>query len=118
VIGEGNIVEILVVVVGVVGAPAAIAALHAENPFAATRNRIPILPAIRKPVGTIHRHGHHRGIVDVRIIGIGIFERPSARPHVRPAFGPVALKVEDLEGLKPFQAAHDASNRRFATDFK
>ena len=43
-IGEGNVVEIVVVVVGVEGAPAAVAALHAGDPFGGARDRHAIAP--------------------------------------------------------------------------
>ena len=118
VIGERDIVEILVVVVGVEGAPAAIAALHADDPFAGTRNGILISPPIPEPVGTIHRHNHNRGIVDIRVIGVVVLEGPSARPQARSRLGPIAFQIEDLARLEPSQAAHRPIDSRASAGFQ
>ena len=59
----------------------------------------------------IHRHHHHRGVVDVGIMRIGVLERPAARAHVRPPRDPIALDVEHLIGPQPFEPLHDPPHR-------
>ena len=99
VIGEGDVVEIVISVIGVERAPAAVAALQALDPFARPRDRRRIM----LPGCAIHRHDDDRGVVDVGIMRVGVLERPSARPHVRTPHRPVALDVEHLQRFQPFE---------------
>ena len=55
----------------------------------------------------IHRQRHHRGVVDVGIMRIGVLERPAAGAHIRPPRDPVAADVEHLLRLEPLQPLGD-----------
>ena len=48
-VGEGNIVQILTVIVGVESAKAAVGALQAEDPFLRARNRLAVKGSWRAP---------------------------------------------------------------------
>ena len=115
-VGEGDVVEILVIVVGIEGAPGAILALHADDPLAGARNGVAIKRLIRNAVGAIHRHHHHRGVVDIGIVGVGVLEGPAARPQTRAPVDPIALEVQDLKRFEPTQSARHPLVRRIGTD--
>ena len=103
-IGEGDVVQVMLVVVGVESAPAAVAALQAEDPFATALDRLAELGGRRRVEprpGAVHRHDDDGGVVEVGVMRIGVLERPAARPHVGPLRGPVAGDVEDLLRLQP-----------------
>ena len=113
VIGERDVVEIIIFVVGVEGAPAAVLALHAHDPFAA-RARAP-RRSPRRPdrfCSAVHRHGDDGGVVDIGIMRVGVLERPAAGPHVGPPRDPVAAHVEHLLRHQPVEAALDLGDAR------
>src|SRR5262249_12280826 len=103
-IGEWNIVEIIIFVVGVEYAPAGIDALHADDPLTRARNCAGIA-ALPRVLHAVKRHRYHRGVVDVGIMRIGILKRPAARPHIRPLRDPVAAHIQNLFRNEPIEAA-------------
>ncbi len=106
VIGEGDVVEIVVGVVDIEGSPAAIAALHADEPFRRAGDRF----AIFRSVQPVERQCHHRSIVEIGVMRIGVLERPTAGPKPGPRHGPIAGEIGHLAAQQPFEAAP----RRFA----
>ena len=102
-IGEGNVVEIVIGVVGIEGAPAAVAALHAHDPFRGSVDGAAIAGAVE----AVERHRHHGGVVDIGIMRVGVLEGPAAGPHTRPPRRPVADDVEHL-ALGPASRARAA----------
>src|SRR5258705_10625403 len=90
VIGEWNIVEIIFEIVDVEGGPAAIAALHALDPFAAARDRGIVFMAPGSVPRAIHRHYHNGGVVEVPIVGIFLLEGPATRSNLGPPHYPRA----------------------------
>ena len=105
-IGERNVIEIMIGVVGVESGPCAVSALQSLDPFARARDRLGMSvrgAAHAAAIGAVHRHRHHGGVVGVGIMRVGVLERPAARPDVRTPGGPVALDVEDLERLEPVE---------------
>ena len=116
-IGERQIVEILLVVVGVERAPAAAPALHPLDPFAATSDRFDIARAIVAG-GTVHRHHHDRGVVGVGIEIVGILKRPAAGPEPRALVGPIADDIEHLARAQPVEGAGGAPDRVVAADLE
>ncbi len=107
VVGERDVVEVVVGVVGVEGGETAVAALQALDPLAGPGDRLGVVRATlagaEAGLRPVHRHRHHGGIVEVGIMGVVVLERPAAGTHVRLAGRPVALDVEHLEGLEPFE---------------
>ena len=69
-------------------------------------------------IRAVHRHRHHRGVVGVGIMRIGVLERPAARPNVRTLNGPVALDVKDLERREPIERRTHRLAARFTSRFK
>ena len=80
------------VVVRVERAPAAVAALHPQDPVPCARDRF--------VVGGVavagEQHADHRGVVHVGVVVVGVLEGPSAGRHVRAAHRPVAPHVQYL----------------------
>src|SRR5713226_10433228 len=108
-IGEGNIVEVIFEIVDVEGGPAAIAALHALDPFAATRDRGIVFMASGSAPRAIHRHDYDGGVVEVGIVGIVVLEGPAARSNLRPLHGPVALDIQHLLWQQPVKTLFGCS---------
>ena len=79
-VGERNIVEVVVAVIDVERAPAAIPALHALDPFAPSRDRAVETIRAGRLLGAIHRHHDDGGVVEIGIVRVGVLEGPSARP--------------------------------------
>ena len=104
VVGERNVVEIIFEIVDVEGGPAAVAALHALDPFAAARDRHIIVLGAGCAPHPIHRHDDHGGVVEIGIMRVVVLERPAAGPHVRALHRPVALEVEHLFRHQPVEA--------------
>ena len=107
-VGERDIVEIMIGVVGVERRPGAVRALQPDDPFARAGDRFRVALLIRPgdlAVGAVHRHRHDRRVVEIGIMRIGVLERPASRPGVRPLRRPVADDVEDLQGLQPLESS-------------
>ena len=112
-IGEGNVVEVVIDIVGIERRPAAIAALQALDPFDAARDGLVVgLPAPASALAprAVHRHDDDGGVVEIGIVRVAVLERPAAGTHVGPPLAPVALRVELLQRLQPAQSA--AAQRR------
>ena len=91
VVGERNVVEIVVFVVGVERAPAAVPALQVRGSIPArARSRGDDRSSASTLSRAIHRQRHHGGVVDVGIMRVGVLERPAAGAHMRPPRDPVA----------------------------
>jgi hypothetical protein len=108
VVGERDVVQVMVRVVGLERAPAAAAALHADDPFAGAGDGgvVPVRHGPRFEVRrAVHRHRHDGRVVDVGIAGVFVLECPAARTHAGPARRPVAGRVEDLQRQQPVEAA-------------
>ncbi len=116
-IGERNVVEIIFEIVDVEGGPAAIAALHALDPFAAAGDRDIIFRALRGAPRAIHRHHHDGGVVEVGIIGVVVLEGPAAGANIRPLHRPVALDVQHLLRQQPVQPLFRRRQRLLAAGF-
>ena len=114
-IGKGNVVEIVVDIVGVESGPAAVAALQAGRPFDAAGNGLVIAVARRELAArAIHGHDHDRRIVQIGIMGVAILEGPAAGAHVRAPLGPIPLHVALLQRPQPGQAALGGARRLLA----
>src|SRR2546425_10922704 len=97
VVGEGDVVEVQLVVVRVERGPATVSALHAEEPAE------PALLGRSHPFEAAHlleRHQHHRAVVEVGIEVVGVLERPAARLYPPSPCLPVA-RYEDLAFEQP-----------------
>ncbi len=101
---ERDVVEIVFKIVGIERRKAAVAALHALDPLAAARDRLVVFIAAIVAAYPVHRHDHDSGIIEIGIVGVGVLERPSARPHVRTFHGPVTLENELLLRKQPVEA--------------
>ena len=99
VVGEGNVVEGVVLVLGVEGAPAAVLVLHGDDPRGCSLDRL----AVRLGIGPVERHGDDRRVVHVGVVVVAILEGPASRRGIRPHRGPVARDIENLEVGKPGQ---------------
>src|SRR5215471_13609567 len=106
-IGEGNIVEIIVDVVDVVRRPAAIVALHALDPLHATIDGLVIAGTGPRPPRPVHGHDNHGGVIEVRIVWIGILESPTTWAHLRAAVRPVSGNAKNLARHQPVKPAKD-----------
>ena len=105
VIGERDIIQIIIVIIGIEGAPAAVGALQAFDPLARARDRTVVIWSL--VIGSlacraVHRHRDNSGIVEIWIIGVGILKCPAARPHMRLMHRPIAGDVGNLQRLQPF----------------
>ena len=69
-------------------------------------------------IGAVHRHRHHRGVVGVGIMRIGVLERPAPGPNIRTSDRPVALDVEDLERRQPVERRPHRLAASLATRFQ
>ena len=116
-IGERQIVEIVLVVIRIERAPAAIVTLQAFDPFAGAGYGLIVRAAApaRRPV---HRHDNNCGIVEVRVIVVVVLEGPAAWPDIGALVGPVPCDIEHLPRPQPVERAVGAFHRRFAADFQ
>ena len=109
VIGEGDVVEVVMGVVSIKGAPAAALALHANGPV--RRALDGLVGARRRGAGgtamAVHGQHHHGGVIHIGVMRVLVLEGPAARLEMRPLPGPVAAHLGDLAGQKPFDAAAD-----------
>ncbi len=87
----------LPVVVSVEGPPAAVPALHADDPAPCLLDGLSVL----RPTVAVKQHGDDGRVVDVRIVVIAVLERPAAGPQIRSGFRPVASHLGDLAGHQP-----------------
>ena len=117
-IGEGNVVEIVVLVVGIERAPSAVLALHPHDPFPGPGDRAAEVGLGIRALHAIHRHHHDRGIIDVRVVRIGVLKRPAAGTDIGPPRDPIAFDVEDLPGHQPFKTFAGVRRRVLATDLE
>ena len=92
VIGERDVVQEVMIVVGIEGAPAAIAALHADDPLPRPFHRV----GMGGVAVAVQQHGDNGRVVDIRIVVIVVLERPAARRRIRLDLGPVAAHFGDL----------------------
>ena len=113
-IGEGNVVQEIIGVVGVERAPAAVAAIAAPRPIRAPASNVAASPrglAARPRRPPDPWPSPHGGVVDVGIMGVGVLEGPAAGAHVAAAARPVALDVEDLQRRQPVEPRAGAASR-------
>src|SRR6516162_199824 len=73
-ISERNMVQVVMGVVSVEGAPPAISALHAHHPF----GRAVDSPAIPRGIEAIEGEGHSSRVVEIGIVWVLVLERPAA----------------------------------------
>ncbi len=112
VIGERDVIEIEMHVVGVERAPPAVAALHAEDPFLGAVDRL----AVAGPVEAVERQGNRGGVVEIGVMRVGVLERPAARPQPGTGRGPVADRVEHLLVGEPVDRAADRRRKPRVAD--
>src|ERR1700682_2228832 len=106
VVGEGNILEDHAVIVFVERGPAAVLALHGENPVDGALRRLTLVAS----VGMLHAaeaKANHRAIIDIGVKLIVKLEVPAARLSLRILDLPVAY-VSDLLLQNPVSALHHA----------
>ena len=85
VVGEGDVFEDGAVAGAVEGGPAAIIILHGEEPVDGAFDG-----GLRgSAAGALEGHRHHGGVVDVGVVGVGVFEEPAGGFDVGGVFGPV-----------------------------
>ena len=97
-IGKGNVVEIVIGIVGIEGAPAAIFALQPVDPFGAARDGLAVICAgVDLPGGAVQGHHHHGGIVQIGVMVVAILEGPAAGAHIGLLVGPVAFDIQHLQ---------------------
>src|SRR6185437_12409134 len=89
-IGERNIVEIIINIVDIECRPAAISALQAFDPFGTALDRRIEARAGAGAARSVHRHHDYGGVIEVRIMRIGILESPAAGPYIGALHRPVA----------------------------
>ena len=117
-VGEGYVVEIIIFVVGIEGAPGAVLALHADDPFASAGDRIAIVGTAGQVLHAIHRHRDDGGIVDIGIVRVGVLEGPAAGADIGPPCDPVAADIEHLLRHQPIEATLDLRDRVLAADLQ
>src|SRR5439155_22495463 len=88
-IGERNMVEVVMRVVGIERRPTAVAALHAEDPF----GRPVDSRLVCGPVKAVERQCHGRGVVKIGVVRIGVLKGPAARSEPGASDRPVANPV-------------------------
>ena len=103
-IGERNIVEVVVAVVGVERAPATVPRLQPDGPFGAARDRL-VVPRPDAATSAVERADDGGGVVKVRVVRVVVLERPAAGAQIGGIVGPVAA-----DGPAP--AAGSASRAR------
>src|SRR5262249_7972232 len=92
--------QIVMRVVGIEGAPTAIAALHADDPLGCALDRRPIALA----VAAIERHDNDRGVVEIGIMRVLILEGPAAGADAGALLRPATDGREPLLADKPVEA--------------
>src|SRR6185312_16943423 len=75
VIGERDVVQGIMRVVGVERAPAAVLALHADDPLAGAVDRL----AVARAVEAVEREADRGGVVDIGVMRVLVLEGPAAR---------------------------------------
>src|SRR2546429_132242 len=105
VVGEGNVVEVEPLVVGIEGRPAAVLALHAEKPAEPALLRQPRGVGV-EPADLLERHQHHPGVVEVRVEVVAVLERPAARLQGWSLHLPIT-RNEDLTVDEPLRRASE-----------
>ena len=95
---NGNSIQELAVVLDIEGGPPAVAVLHGEHPV--HRPADDVAPADTRVA--LQEGEHHGGrVVDVRVPGVGVLERPAARLAAAVVDPPVTVSFEDLLALDP-----------------
>ncbi len=97
VVGERDVVEVKMSVVGVERAPAAIPALHPDHPGAGTLDRV----RVGRIAIAVQQHPDHGGVVHIRVMIVVVLKSPAPRRRIRPRRRPVADRVGDLPLAKP-----------------
>ncbi len=96
-IGERNMVQDVVLVVGVERSPAAVSALHPEHPLDAAFHGFAASTAVR----AVQTHHHHGCVVDVRIMVVPVLEWPASGPDAGNMGRIVADDVKHLPVAQP-----------------
>src|SRR5580700_4820027 len=97
-------------VVGVERAPAAILALHADDPFGGAVDRLPVALAVE----AVEREARGGGIVDIGVMRVFILKGPTAGAQPRAPHRPIADDIEHLSFLEPIESAAKPWRRRLA----
>ena len=103
VIGERDVVQIVVRVVGIKRSPAAISALHPDDPLGRAING----PAIPCSVETVESKGDHGSVVKIRIIRVFVLKSPAAGSHFGAGRPPIPDPLQHLLGLEPIECPPD-----------
>ena len=94
-IRERHLAEEFPVVVGVERRPAAVARLHGQQPVQAALGSACCAAGLAGAHFAERQH-HHRGVVDIRIEFVGVFEGPAGRLGVGALHAPIALAADFL----------------------
>src|SRR6516165_5154887 len=87
-------------VVGIEGAPSAVAALHADDPLRRAVDRVAIACRIKAVEGERDRGG----VVEIGIMGVLKLERPSTGTQAGTSGRPIADHLQNLLALQPVQS--------------
>ena len=118
-IGERNVVEVIIFVLGIERAPSPIGTLHSQNPCARRLNRLTEIPVVPvHALGAVHCHHHDRRVVNVGIMGIRVLERPAAGIEMRSSRAPIALDVQNLSGGEPGKTLADLVDGAIGAGFQ
>ncbi len=113
VVGEGNVTQKLPVIVNIESRPAAIFALHGEEPIhRALFARI--LFCLIAAARFLEGEQHHGGIVYVGIKFVIKFERPAGGFHVGPFDGPIAFTPDFFRNHPIGRTAQSVQRRIFS----
>src|SRR6516164_7457161 len=106
VVGEWDMIEVIVRIVGVKRAPPAVSALHSDHPLCRPVNRATVS---RRPEA-VESESYCRRIVQIGVIGVLKLESPATGTQPRAGRCPVADHLEDLLTLEPIECR---AQRRF-----
>ena len=98
-VGEWDMVKVVMGVVGVKRAPPAISALHSDYPFCRPVNRA----AISRRPEAVESKSYRRRIIQIGVIGVFKLESPATGTQPRAGRCPVANHLEDLLTLEPIE---------------
>ena len=97
VVGEGDVVQVELGVFRFECAPAAVAALHADDPGSGALDGV----RVGGVAVAVQQHADDGGVVHVGVVGVVVLERPAAGLDIGAADSPVAFQVEDLAFGQP-----------------
>src|SRR5206468_5047940 len=95
VVGEWDVVQVVVRIVGIKRSPAAISALHPDDPLGGAIDG----PAIPCPVKAVESKGDRGSVVEIGIIRVFVLKGPAAGSHFGAGRPPISDLLQNLLGL-------------------